>query len=49
MSEVFAWNDIPRAHQKMLKNEHKPGNMSVLVQSPRTGLRTLEEVLEVRS
>jgi crotonyl-CoA carboxylase/reductase len=46
MSEVFAWNDVPLAHVKMLKNEHKPGNMAVLVQAPRTGLRTLEDTLE---
>ena len=46
MSEVFAWDDIPRAHMKMRRNEHKPGNMAVLVQSPRPGLRTLEDVLE---
>ena len=46
MSEVFSWDDIPRAHVKMLKNEHKPGNMAVLVSSPRPGLRTLEDVLE---
>ncbi|HHL20533.1 MAG TPA: crotonyl-CoA carboxylase/reductase [Aliiroseovarius sp.] len=46
MSEVFAWDDIPAAHMKMWKNEHKPGNMAVLVQAPRTGLRTLEDVLE---
>ena len=46
MSEVFEWADIPAAHGKMLRNEHKPGNMAVLVQSPRTGLRTLEEVLD---
>jgi crotonyl-CoA carboxylase/reductase len=48
MSEVFAWNDLPEAHMKMLRNEHKPGNMSVLVQAPRTGLRTLEDALEAR-
>ena len=46
MSEVFSWNDIPRAHMKMRANEHKPGNMAVLVSSPRPGLRTLEDVLE---
>jgi crotonyl-CoA carboxylase/reductase len=46
MSEVFSWEDIPRAHIKMRANEHKPGNMAVLVQSPRPGLRTLEDVLE---
>ena len=46
MSEVFTWKDLPEAHMKMLRNEHLPGNMSVLVQAPKTGLRTLEDVLE---
>ncbi|MGR3527913.1 MAG: crotonyl-CoA carboxylase/reductase [Paracoccaceae bacterium] len=46
MSEVFPWSDIPMAHTKMLRNQHKPGNMAVLVQAPRTGLRTVEDVLE---
>jgi crotonyl-CoA carboxylase/reductase len=30
----------------MWKNEHAPGNMSVLVYAPRTGLRTYEDVVE---
>ncbi|NVK14662.1 MAG: crotonyl-CoA carboxylase/reductase [Rhodobacteraceae bacterium] len=46
MSEVFTWNDLPEAHMKMLRNEHLPGNMSVLVQAPKTGLRTLQDVLD---
>ena len=46
MSEVFTWADLPAAHMKMMRNEHKPGNMSVLVQAPKTGLRTLEDVLD---
>jgi len=46
MSEVFPWDEIPRAHVKMRRNEHKPGNMAVLVQAPRTGLRTFEDTLE---
>ena len=46
LSEVFAWDEIPAAHMKMLKNVHKPGNMAVLVQAPRTGLRTFEDTLE---
>ena len=46
MSEVFPWTDIPRAHTLMLMNQHKPGNMAVLVQAPRAGLRTLEDALE---
>src|SRR5689334_16976702 len=45
MSEVFSWNDIPRAHTKMWKNQHKPGNMAVLVQAKRPGLRTLEDAI----
>ena len=46
MSEVFAWADVPAAHIKMRQNEHLPGNMAVLVQSPVTGLRTVEDVIE---
>lgn len=46
MSEVFSWNDIPHAHTKMMKNEHLPGNMAVLVQAKRPGLRTLEDARE---
>ncbi len=46
MSEVFPWADIPLAHEKMLDNKHLPGNMAVLVQSPRPGLRTVEDVIE---
>jgi crotonyl-CoA carboxylase/reductase len=48
MSEVFSWEDIPAAHMKMRRNEHKPGNMAVLVQAPRTGLRTFEDALDAR-
>ncbi|MBU0724948.1 MAG: crotonyl-CoA carboxylase/reductase [Alphaproteobacteria bacterium] len=46
MSEVFSWADIPRAHVKMMKNEHKPGNMAVLVQAKRPGMRTLDQARE---
>ena len=46
MSECFAWDDLPEAHMKMRRNAHLPGNMSVLVQAPRTGLRTLEDAVE---
>ena len=46
MSEVYTWDQIPKAHMRMLRNEHKPGNMAVLVSAPRTGLRTYEDVLE---
>lgn len=46
MSEVFPWMQIPKAHMRMMKNEHKPGSMAVLVSAPTTGLRTMEDVLE---
>ena len=45
MSEVFSWLDIPRAHTKMWKNQHKPGNMAVLVQAKRPGLKTLDDAI----
>ena len=47
MSEVFPWAQIPKAHMRMWKNQHKPGNMAVLVNAPTTGLRTFEDVMEV--
>jgi crotonyl-CoA carboxylase/reductase len=46
MSEIYAWRDIPRAHVKMWRNEHRPGNMAVLVCAPRTGLKTLDDAIE---
>lgn len=46
MSEVFSWDDIPLAHTKMWKNQHKPGNMAVLVQAKRPGRRTLEDCID---
>lgn len=33
LSEVFTWAEIPRAHGKMWRNRHQPGNMAVLVQA----------------
>src|SRR6195256_680739 len=48
MSEVFSWADIPRAHTKMWKNQSLPGNMAVLVNAQRTGLRTFEDVLDAQ-
>jgi crotonyl-CoA carboxylase/reductase len=47
MSEVFGWDQIPKAHMTMMKNLHKPGNMAVLVSAQRTGLRTVEDVREI--
>jgi crotonyl-CoA carboxylase/reductase len=47
MSEVFPWTDIPKAHMRMWKNQHRPGNMAVLVSAPSTGLRTFEDSVEM--
>ena len=41
MSEVFDWNGIPDAHEKMMNNEHKGGNMAVLVGAVEKGLKSL--------
>ncbi|MET3909876.1 crotonyl-CoA carboxylase/reductase [Bradyrhizobium sp. S3.3.6] len=46
MSEVFPWEEIARAHTRMWKNQHKPGNMAVLINAPRTGLRNLKDILK---
>ena len=46
MSEVFPWDEIPEAHMKMRRNEHKPGNMAVLVQALEPGRRTVEDCVE---
>ena len=47
LSEVFTWDDIPLAHEKMLDNKHQPGNMGVLVTAQRPGLRTFDQVKEI--
>ena len=46
MSEVFAWDHIPLAHEMMWKNQHKPGNMAVLVNALRPGLRNFDDAVE---
>ena len=46
MSEVFPFSDIPKAHTKMWKNQHAPGNMAVMVCAKRPGLRTVEDAIE---
>jgi crotonyl-CoA carboxylase/reductase len=46
MSAVLPWSEIALAHMKMWKNQHPPGNMAVLVNAPRAGLRNLEDTVE---
>jgi crotonyl-CoA carboxylase/reductase len=44
MSSVFEWERIPEAHDLMLNNLHPSGNMALMVQAPRRGVRTLAEL-----
>ena len=46
MSEVYSWEDIPKAHMRMWNNQHAPGNMAVLVSAPGPGYRTFEDAVE---
>jgi crotonyl-CoA carboxylase/reductase len=46
LSKVFAWNEIPDAHTDMWKNEDRHGRIAVLVNAPRRGLKTFEEVVQ---
>lgn len=41
LSGVFAFSEVGRCHQMMRENRHPPGNMVVLVNAPRAGLREL--------
>ncbi len=47
LSKTFPWEEIPKAHTMMWKNQHPPGNMSVLVCAPSTGPKSFDDVLEV--
>ena len=44
MSECFEWKEIPKAHTKMMNNEHLPGNMAALVQAKKTGMKSFNEL-----
>jgi crotonyl-CoA carboxylase/reductase len=44
MSECFKWDEIPKAHTKMMNNKHLPGNMAALVQAKKTGMKNFNEV-----
>jgi crotonyl-CoA carboxylase/reductase len=37
LSETFAWEQLPEAHEKMHRNRHLPGNMAVLVHAAGPG------------
>jgi crotonyl-CoA carboxylase/reductase len=40
LSEAFLWQELPNAHTKMMNNEHKPGNMAVLVGASDFNIKT---------
>ncbi len=44
LSRTFAWDETAECHQLMRDNLHPSGNMAILVNAPRPGLRTLAEV-----
>jgi crotonyl-CoA carboxylase/reductase len=44
LSRTFAFDETAACHQLMRDNEHPSGNMAILVNAPRPGLRTLAEV-----
>jgi crotonyl-CoA carboxylase/reductase len=44
LSRTFAWDETAACHQLMRDNQHPSGNMAILVNAPRPGLRTLTEV-----
>ena len=43
MTYVAPFQEIGEAHQRMYENRHPGGNISVLVNAPRTGLRSLSD------
>jgi len=48
MSRVFAFDETGDCHQLMRDNLHPSGNMAILVNSPRPGLKTLADVRAAR-
>ena len=48
MSKVFAFADTGTCHQLMRDNQHPSGNMSILVNTPRPGLKTLADVRDAK-
>ena len=48
LARVFAWSETGACHQLMRDNQHPSGNMAILVNAPRPGLRTLADVRGAR-
>jgi crotonyl-CoA carboxylase/reductase len=49
LSRVFRFAETGECHQLMRDNQHPSGNMAILVNAPRPGLRTLADVRAARS
>jgi crotonyl-CoA carboxylase/reductase len=43
MSRVFDFKETGDCHQLMRENKHPNGNMSILVNAPKRGLKSLKE------
>jgi crotonyl-CoA carboxylase/reductase len=48
LSRVFPFAQTGDCHQLMRDNQHPNGNMAILVNAPRPGLRTLSEVRDAK-
>ncbi len=48
LSRTFTWDETATCHQLMRDNQHPSGNMAILVNAPRPGLRTLADVRAAR-
>jgi lipopolysaccharide export system permease protein len=48
LSRTFSFAETGECHQLMRDNQHPSGNMAILVNAPRLGLRTLDEVRTAR-
>jgi crotonyl-CoA carboxylase/reductase len=48
LSKIFKFDETAACHQLMRDNKHPSGNMSILVNAPRPGLRTLDEVRKAK-
>jgi crotonyl-CoA carboxylase/reductase len=48
LGRVFQFAETGDCHQLMRDNQHPSGNMAILVNAPTTGLRTLDEVRNLK-
>ena len=48
LSRTFEFKETGDCHQLMRENQHPSGNMAILVNAPRPGLKTLDEVRQAR-